>query len=125
MIYRWAPPWKKDKITGEFLLDKDGNKIQENDTPKYIADVKDMLKTNYNIDIDMTSPMVIGNNQQTLDLIKGMIAKENSQNAMRGYSSDTYNRALQLAFPPPTVRDDEPLPKERKLDRTKWNEIIP
>jgi len=125
MIYRWAPPWKKDKITGEFLLDKDGNKIQENDTPKYIADVKDMLKTNYNIDIDMTSPMVIGNNQQTLDLIKGMIAKENSQNAMRGYSSDTYNRALQLAFPPPKIRDDEPLPKERKLDLTKWNEIIP
>jgi len=124
MIYRWAPPWRKDKITGEFLLDKDGNKIQENDTPKYIADVKDMLKTNYNIDIDMTSPMVIGNNQQTLDLIKGMIAKENSQNAMRGYSSDTYNRALQLAFPPPTVRDDEPLPKERKMDRTKYEEII-
>ena len=124
MIYRWAPPWKKDKITGEFILDKDGNKIQENDTPKYIYDVKDILNTNYNIDIDMTSPMVIGNNQQTLDLIKGMIAKENSQNAMRGYSSDTYNRAFQLAFPTPKIRDDEPLPKERKLDRTKWNEMI-
>ena len=53
-----------------------------------------------------------------------MIAMENSQKAMRGYSSDTYNRAFQLAFPTPKIGDDEPLPEERKQDRTNYAEMI-
>ena len=99
MLARWAPS-------------------SENVVSDYVAVVKELSG------LSMDDPMVIGNNQKTLDLIRSMIAMENDQNAMRGYSSDTYNRALQLAFPPPTVRDDEPLPKERKMDRTKYEEII-
>ena len=99
MLARWAPP-------------------SENIVSDYVATVKELSG------LSMDDPMVIGNNQKTLDLIRSMIAMENSQKAMRGYSSNTYNRALQLAFPTPKIRDDEPLPKERKLDLTKWNEII-
>ena len=99
MLARWAPP-------------------SENIVSDYVATVKELSG------LSMDDPMVIGNNQKTLDLIRSMIAMENSQKAMRGYSSNTYNRALQLAFPTPKIRDDEPLPEERKLDLTKWNEII-
>ena len=99
MLARWAPP-------------------SENIVSDYVATVKDLSG------LSMDDPMVIGNNQKTLDLIRSMVAMENSQKAMRGYSSNTYNRALQLAFPTPKIRDDEPLPKERKQDRTNYAEII-
>jgi hypothetical protein len=99
MLARWAPP-------------------SENIVSDYVATVKDLSG------LSMDDPMVIGNNQKTLDLIRSMVAMENSQKAMRGYSSNTYNRALQLAFPTPKIRDDEPLPKERKQARTNYAKII-
>ena len=115
MITRWAPPWKTDRL-GNFLLDAAGNKIQENDTAAYISTVARVSG------LDANSSLVIGDNIETKELIKGMILMENGGDAMRGYSDETYNKALELAFPERIeVGADD---RQAYVDLTDWDNAI-
>jgi len=115
MITRWAPPWKTDRL-GNFLLDAAGNKIQENDTAAYISTVARVSG------LDANSSLVIGDNIETKELIKGMILMENGGDAMRGYSDETYNKALDLAFPERIeVGVDD---RQAYVDLTDWDNAI-
>ena len=91
MISRWAPP-------------------VENDTPAYIRNVV------AGVGVTADAAIVIGNNDVTKNMIKAMMKQENGADTVNHYTDDTYDRALDLAFP-----TDNP---QAKVDLTDWARAI-
>ena len=91
MINRWAPP-------------------AENDTPAYIRNVA------AGVGVTAEESIVIGNNVATKNMIKAMMKQENGADTVSHYTDATYDKALELAFPP-----DNP---QAYVDKTDWDNMI-